>query len=224
MAGKSKRVLSFNVQAINKAGPLDGEQNSIRARGERGLVLVVTAEGVGSYFFRYTIGQGLKRKFRSEKIGRRDDTSLHEARKRAAELRQAVGSGADPVADGDARRKAVTLRQLFEERLARDDTKARRTLEDYQRTLEVDVFPSIGDVPAGEITGEQIAKVLENIEARSKHAAHKTRSAIGSTYCWAVKRRKVKSNPTIGLGFTVQSRPRNRVLTAARVGKRCGKQ
>ena len=83
---------------------------------------------------------------------------------------------------------------------------------------------AIGDLPAGEITGEQIARVLESIEARSKHAAHKARSAIGSTYRWAVKRRKVKTNPTIGLGFTVQSKPRNRVLSDDELTERCGTQ
>ena len=212
-AGKSKRALPFNSQSIEAAGPIDGKQTEYRIEGERGLILVVTAENTGSYFFRYTIGRGKARKFRSEKIGRRDEITLHNARERAAELRLAVGRGADPVAEGDAKRSAITFRDLFEERLARDNSKAKRTTEDYQRILEADVFKTLGHVPANEITGEQVARVLETIEARSKHAAHKARSAIGSTFRWAVKRRKAKSNPTIGLGFTVQSKPRNRVLS-----------
>lgn len=211
--GKSKRALPFNSQSITTAGPLNGKQTEYRIEGVRGLVLVVTPEGTGTYFFRYTVGRGLRRKFRSEKVGRRDAKTLHEAREMAEELRLAVGRGADPVAEGEAKRSAITLRGLFEERLARDNTKAVRTLTDYQRTLEADVFSALGDMPASEITGEQIARVLENIEARSRHAAHKARSAIGSTYRWAVKRRRVKANPTIGLGFTVQSKPRNRVFS-----------
>jgi integrase len=212
--GKSKRVLPYNDQAMDAAGPLNGKQTEYRIEGERGLVLIVTSEGTGTYYFRYTIGHGLKRKFRTEKIGRRDEVTLHDARQRASQLRRAVGRGADPVAEGDAGYSAITLRELFAERLEQDDSKARRTLEDYQRTLEADVFPAIGDLQAGEIIGEQLARVLENIDARSKHAAHKARSAIGSTYRWAVKHRKLKANPTIGLGFTVQSKPRNRVLGA----------
>jgi integrase len=215
MAGRSNRVLPYNIQAVSKAGPLLGKQTEYRIEGERGLVLVVSAEGVAGYYFRYTVGHGRKgRKFRIEKLGRRDEVTLAEARDKATELRLAVGGGADPVAEATAMRKATTLKELFDHRMARDVTKAKRTLEDYKRTLELDVFKELGSVPAASITGEQIARVLAKIEARSKHAAHKARSAIGSTYRWAVKRRVVRSNPTIGLGFTVQSKPRNRVLSA----------
>jgi integrase len=219
MAGRSKRVLPFNSQAINKAPPLDGKQTEYRIEGERGLVLVVSAEGVGSYYFRYTVGRGKARKFRSEKIGRRDEITLHNARERAAELRLAVGRGADPVVEGDARRNAITLRELFDDRLAKDNTKARLTLDHYRLALEGDVFPTLGDLPANEITGEQIANVLEDVEKRSKHAAHRARSAIGSTYRWGMKRRKVRANPTLGLGFTFQSKPRNRVLRDSELKK-----
>jgi integrase len=212
MAGKSKRVLPFNSQAVHKAAPLDGKQTEYRIDGERGLVLVVTPEGTGSYFFRYTVGHGKARKFRSEKIGRRDDTTLHRARERAGELRQAVGRGSDPVAEGDVRRGAITLRELFEDRFAKDTTKAKLTLNNYRLALEVDVFPALGHLPANEITGEQIARVLEDVEKRTKHAAHRARSAIGSTYRWGMKRRKVRINPTLGLGFTFQAKPRNRVF------------
>lgn len=217
-AGKSRRVLPFNSQSIDAAGPIDGKQTEYRIEGERGLILVVTPENTGTFFFRYTIGHGKARKFRTEKIGRRDETKLIAARDQAAELRLAVGRGADPVADGDARRDALTFRELFEDRMARDEARSKRTLTEYSRALEADVFDDLGDVPANEITGERVARVLEAIEARSKHAAHKARSAIGSTFRWAVKRRKVKSNPTIGLGFTVQSKPRNRVLSASELG------
>jgi integrase len=211
--GKSKRALPFNSQSIDGAGPIEGRQTEYRIEGERGLILVVTPENTGTYFFRYTVGHGKARKFRSEKLGRRDELKLADARDKAAEIRLAVGRGADPVAEGDVNKTAITFRELFDERMKRDGSKAARTLSDYERTLEADVFDEIGDFPADRITGEQIARVLETIEKRSRHAAHKARSAIGSTYRWALKRRKVKTNPTIGLGFTVQSKPRNRVLS-----------
>jgi integrase len=223
--GKSRRVLPFNGQSIEAAGPIDGKQTEYRIEGERGLILVVTPENTGTYYFRYTVGQGKARRFRSENIGRRDEITHHYARERAAELRLAVGRGADPVAEGDARRNATTFDALFAERLSKDTTKADRTLEDYKRALEADHVlstpekpGSLGPHPASDITADQIAKVLEDIEARSKHAAHKVRSAIGSTFRWGMKRRKVRQNPTLGLGFTVQSKPRNRVLNATELG------
>ena len=213
MARASSRVLPFKPASITKARSIDGKQTEYRIDGMRGLVLVVTPEGTGTFFFRYVIPQGKNRKFRSEKIGRRDAVSLTDARDRADELRRAVGGGADPVADSQAKRVAVSFRELFEERLAKDSARAKSTLENYRIALEADVFEELGDLPADQITADQIATVLERIEERSKSAAHKARSAIGSTYRWGVSRRKVKTNPTKGLGFTHQSKPRARILS-----------
>jgi integrase len=93
----------------------------------------------------------------------------------------------------------LTLRVLFEERLALDKDIAARTLEDYRKELELDVFPRIGDVPAVELTSDQIADVLERVERRSRHSTHRARCAIGSTYRWALRRSKLRRNPVVGL-------------------------
>ena len=224
MAGKSQRELPFKPASISKATALDGKQTEYRIDGVRGLILVVTPEGTGTYFFRYTITQGKKRKFRTEKIGRRDAVSLMDARTRAEELRLAVGGGADPVAEGDAKRTAITFGALFEERLKKDDARAKATLENYRIALNAEygnssILDDLGDLPADQITADQIATVLERIEEHSKSAAHKARSALGSTYRWGLSRRKVKFNPVKGLGFTHQSKPRNRVLSDDELGK-----
>ena len=140
-AGKSKRVLPFNSQSIDAAGPIDGKQTEYRIEGERGLVLVVTPEGTGTYFFRYTIGHGKARKFRSEKIGRRDETTLHDARDKAGELRLAVGRGADPVAEGDARRERGHVPRACSKNAWRATTPRRNARwKTISRTLEADVF------------------------------------------------------------------------------------
>ena len=107
----------------------------------------------------------------------------------------------------------MTLRNLFAQRLELDKDTAPRTLEDYKKALELDVFPRIGDVPAVEPTGDQIADVLERIERRSRHSAHRARCAIGSTYRWALRRSKLRRNPVVGLVFTVRPIPRERVLS-----------
>ena len=64
-----------------------------------------------------------------------------------------------------------------------------------------------------ELTSDQIADVLERIERRSRHSAHRARCAIGSTYRWALRRSKLRRNPIVGLGFTVRPIPRERVLS-----------
>lgn len=224
MARASNQVLAFKPASISKAQPINKKQTEYRIEGERGLVLVVTPEGTGTYFFRYVIRQGKKRKFRSEKIGRRDAVSLLDARKKADELRTAVGGGADPVAEGDAKKTATTFKELFEDRLKKDDARAKATLENYRIALNAkyggkSIIGEIGELPADQITADQIATILERIEEGSKSAAHKARSAIGSTYRWGLSRRKVKVNPVKGLGYTHQSKPRNRVLSDDELGK-----
>jgi len=85
----------------------------------------------------------------------------------------------------------------------------------YRHALEHDVFPELGDYPAAEVTSEQIARVLEVAEERSKSQAHKARTALSGTYRWAITRRLggIRVNPVQGLGFTHQNKPRDRVLS-----------
>lgn len=226
MARKSNQELPFRQASADKAAARAGKQTEYRIEGERGLVLVVTPEGTGTYFFRYTVtkGKSSTRKFRSEKIGRRDAVTLLDARKKADELRTAVGGGADPVADGDAKKSAITFKDLFEDRLKKDDARAKATLDNYRIALNAkyggkSIIDDIGELPADQITADQIATILERIEEGSKSAAHKARSALGSTYRWGLSRRKVKVNPVKALGFTYQSTPRERVLTDDEVRK-----
>ena len=219
MTSKPDKLLPFNSQAVMKAGPLEGKQTEYRIEGERGLVMVVTKLGVASFVFKYQAGSGSARKFRVVNIGRRDEVSLHDARKRAAELRTAVGRGEDPALEQAVKSSAKTLRVLFEERLAIDKTKAASTMTYYRQALELDVFPELGNLPVDMISADQIAAVLRKAEQRSKAAAHAARSAIGSTYRWAYKRRMAKTNPTIGLGFSHKSKPRTRNMKSAELKK-----
>jgi integrase len=86
------------------------------------------------------------------------------------------------------------------------------------------VFDELGNKPAREITPEQFAFVLEAVDARAPHSAHKVRSALGSTYKWGQTQwragaRLVIVNPVAGIGFMHQSKPRKRVLSDDDIGK-----
>jgi integrase len=213
MKGTTTNLLPLNVKAIKSAKARDGKPTEYRVKGSRGLVLIVQASGKASWFCFYHTRQGSKRRLRKYWLGSRDVTNLAEAREGAAKIMRAAEKGQDPVGEVEARRGALTLRNLFEQRLSLDRDTAARTLEDYRKALELDVFPRIGDVPAVDLTSDQIADVLERIERRSRHSAHRARCAIGSTYRWAVRRSKLRRNPVVGLGFTVRPVPRERVLS-----------
>jgi integrase len=193
----------------------DGRTKEYKIDTVAGLTLVVTAAGTATYYCRYQIVEGGRKRFRREKIGRRDRVKLKDARSKALALMGSVAKGEDPVAKERARKGAMSLRQLFEERLRTDDKIRSRTLDDYRRVLEKHVFPSLADHAANEIADEQFARALRLIEKAAPHAAHKAQSALGSTYRWARKKglAGVKANPVEKLGFIVASKPRDRVLT-----------
>lgn len=214
MAGKSNRVLS-TAKEVRDAVAINGKQTEYRIEGARGLVLLVTADGVGTFYLRYTLSRGKKRLWRSIKLKRRDETSLAEIIKEADQQRAAVGKGDDPVARKQAARRGTTFKALFEDREKKDDERAKATLENYRVALNAkyggkSIMDELGDMPADQITADEIADILERIEASSKSAAHKARSALGSTFRWGLKRRKVRNNPVAGLGFTHRSKPRER--------------
>ena len=128
---------------------------------------------MATYYVRYQLGRGGKRKQVRHALGRAGDggMKLADARAKARTLMSEVATGSDPVAEQAAREASLTLRQLFEDRLTKDTETAARTLEDYAMVLEKDAFPELGDMPANEIKPEQFATVLERIEARAKHSA-----------------------------------------------------
>jgi integrase len=231
-AGRSGRTAKANDLVIAKLAKTKvTKQTEWCIEGERGLSLVVKpplpgkSSGIATYFVRYQLGKGRDRQQVRLAIGRAGEGGmpLAKARERAKELMTKVESGIDPVAEQRAIGAEMTLRQLFEERFAKDEDTAARTLQDYKDILEKDVFATLGDRPANHIKPEEFAVVLERIEARAKHAAHKARSALGSTYRWGQKQwrkgvRLVVVNPVASIGFNHQSTPRKRRLTDADLG------
>jgi integrase len=220
MAGTAKRALPFNRQAVDKAGPRDGKLTEWKIATVPGLTLVVQPTGVATYFVRYQVRQGTKRVFRRAKLGDRKLVSLSDARTRALDIMREVEAGQDPVAVAKASSTSLTFKQLAEDRLASDVEIGPRTRDEYAYALQRDVYPVIGDVPATNVTREAVAAVLHVIEKRGalRRADH-TKSAIGSTYRWAMKRGLVSSNPTAGLGRRSPTTARTRVLTEEELRK-----
>jgi integrase len=231
-AGRSKRIVKANDLAVQKiARSKLAKQGEWAVEGERGLSIVVKAAregvpGVATYYVRYQIGKGDKRKQVRHALGRAGEggMSLAAAREKARNFMSEVATGEDPVANQAARDASLTLKQLFDERAEKDTDTAPRTLDDYRMALEKDVFDELGERPATEIKPEEFAMVLERVDARAKHSAHKVRSALGSTYRWGQTQwrngaRLVVVNPVAGIGFMHQSKPRKRVLSDTELAK-----
>lgn len=221
MARRSARELPLNSQSIQAAEAIEERKTEYRIRGERGLLLIVLPGGTATYFFRYAVKIGQRRKFRTLKLGRRDGLTLHDARRKCADHRRTVENGGDPVGELKARTKAMTFRQLAEERLKTDASLKKSTKELHRSLFRHHVYPELGEIPADDVNPDMVSALLNKIEARSRSQtnkdgggqADKARSLISALYSWGRGRRLTKANPTLGLAKRGTSVPRKRVLT-----------
>jgi integrase len=213
-----RNLLGAHDLKIRAAAALDGKPTEYRIEGVTGLTLRVEPSGKAAFYVRYAV-RGVRRRMR---LGARGVVSLRDAKARALEVAAAVERGADPVAIAAAEAgKAVsanslTFQELWEDRKARKKLSA-RTVVTYDQALRQFAFDELGD--AAQITTDQVAKLLRNVQATSKHRAHTVRCAIGSTFRWAYSQRLVTHNPTLGLGFVHAAEPRNRTISGAEIAK-----
>src|SRR5262245_40848158 len=109
MGRKADHIVAFNDQAIAKrARERATKQIEWKVEGVPGLSLVVKPTGAATYFVRYQIGNGRARQKRAGAIGRcgGGGLSLHDARKRASDIMNAVLNGGDPFGQAEAEKSA----------------------------------------------------------------------------------------------------------------------
>lgn len=201
--------------------------------GRPGLFVAVEPTGKTFWLGRYQLGKGANRSRKRTSLGRygQGGLTLADATEALAALTSAAAKGVDSLTEQKTKAllDALTLRRMFEERKTKDGGTSARTLQDYEDVLTKFVFPAkigrensartYGDTPASDISSQEFASLLMEMEDASKHRAHKIRSALGSTYSWAQRRRLVIDNPLKGLAFTHQSERRKRVLTDEELGR-----
>ena len=224
----------LTTRRIETARPQSGRKLlEIRDELALGLELRVTASGSRSWSFTYA--RRLDGKWRRMSLGKVQGLSLEAARAKAGELRRQVDANGDPASSVQERREAVSLREIVERRLGRpaygdekavlpeDESLAESTRENYRAMLNKDVLPKLGHMPANEITADMIVSALDKIEGRNrgdgrgKRTADHAKSAIGSTYKWAKRKRLVQTDPTIGIAKRQTVNARKRIVTDAEV-------
>ena len=222
------------MRRIETARPKTGVKLlEIRDEIALGLELRVTAAGSRSWSFTYA--RKLDGKWRRMSLGKVQGLSLEAARSKANELRRQVDANGDPAGAAQDRREAVTLREIIERRLgkpatsdepaipAEDEALADSTRENYRAMLNKDVLPKLGHLPASEITADMIVTALDKIEGRNKGAgrgkrtADHAKSAIGSTYKWAIRKRLVQTDPTTSIAKRQTTNARKRIVTDAEI-------
>jgi integrase len=151
-----------------------------RIAGNPGLVLAVIKPNrngrcTRTWRVHYSISKDGRRLKRKLKVGRYPAITLAEARRRAAEIMDAVQQGGDPVADGQAAiaqaaRDGLIFKDLVREYLADQRAAAVRSVAEIERTLTRDAIPQLGHRHPSAIEDVDIERVVDVVAARGSKA------------------------------------------------------
>jgi integrase len=166
---------------------------------EGGLYLTILPSGSRSWRFRWASGG--KRQVMT--LGLYPDLGLADARERRNEIRTLLRQGRDPAAERMTRRLLTGLERSFEA-VARDwhsrmsPSWTLRHAGNVIRSLERDVFPTLGKLHIREVPPELILILLRGIEARDAvMSAHQVRQRIGAVFDFGIDTKICSVNPTV---------------------------
>lgn len=121
-----------------------------------GLGLRVLPSGRKGYVVQYRAG----RRSRRMSLGPSTVLTCEQARSRAVGIIAAARTGADPAAERDANRRAITVKQLAD-RFDREHIAIRikaSTANEYRRNLRRFILPALGRLSVTEVTRADVAK------------------------------------------------------------------
>jgi integrase len=186
-----------------------------------GLYLVVQPSGAKSWALRYRTA-GTPKKFT---IGPYPSIGLAAARKRAQKALAEVVDGVDPSAQKKAAHEAKKAAASAADRV---ETVVDAYVKDYlgkkakpswakeaERLLRVEVVPKFGKRRLGDLTDDDIHKLLKEIAGRAPITANRTFAVFRKLCHWAMSRdggKLIKTSPCDGVEMPTAERPRDRVL------------
>lgn len=198
----------------------------------KGFGVRLLRSGIGTYILKYRVPDGRQRKLA---LGRVGTLTPDEARALARQRLSEVAKGADPSAERQALRKAMTLAELCDLYLedAAPRVKASTLAMDHSR-IERHVKPLLGRRSVVGLEPEDIAKLQADIAAgRSaqprgegrggvttggKGAAVRTVGMLGTILEFAKRRKLIRENPARGVERLPEGR-QTRFLTLEEIGR-----
>ena len=190
-----------------------------------GLYLVIQpATGAKSWALRYR-ANGQPKKLT---LGAYPGLGIANARTRAQEAIGKIAGGNDPAAAKKAAREVTkaareakdTIAVLAEEFVRRAQTKKRGAalapswIRERKRLLDKEVIPVIGKKRSGEVTKEDINRILNGLVDRgSATQANRLRAVLHRFFRWAVAQSKTAHNPVEGTEPPGPETARDRVLS-----------
>ncbi len=142
--------------------------------------------------------------------GRREENAIRERAKRGEPIK-----GASPAATGDGadvKRRRYTLKKafaaFFEDK--RHTINNEKVIRNWPVTMELYVFPLLGDRDVAEVTTKEVAEVLRPIWHMNMDTAQKVRERLSMLFDWCIAMEHRKSaNPAASVKLTLgpQNRP-----------------
>ena len=177
------KLSATGVKALHKSGRhSDGD----------GLHLFITKSGNKSWVQRIVV-DGRRRDIG---LGGYPTVSLAQARRRAAENRETVENGKDPVAE--KHRPAIpTFREaaLAVHEANRPRWRNESHATGWIQTLQRHAFPKIGNKPINTVTRSDLLSVLTPIWSTRPETARRVRQRMRTIFRWAMANELVESNP-----------------------------
>jgi integrase len=176
-----------------------------------GLQLRVTPAGVKTFsLFRRVKGSGPER----ITVGTFDNTTVEQARKRAAQINSAIDGGANPAAVKRAHKSELVFAELFREYIDRHAKPRKRTWPEDQSKYELYLAKPLGPKKLSGIDRADVAAVHSTVTRQAKPVtANRVLALISSVFGWAVKVGLWNVNPAKGIPRN-RERSRDRFLQA----------
>lgn len=212
-------VVALTAQFIKGIKPPQRGRTEYWDKLTPGLVLRVTANGHGSWSYRYRPRESGKQNERIT-FGSWDALSLTDVRDKAARVRSAIVDGANPQ---------LTRRQKKD--AARDvlsfDELARRYLDEYAKPRKaswkddeqrlVRARKALGRKEAAAITRRDLISFLDEVKRTAPVQTNRIQSIISGVFNWAVEDEILDANPIAGMRKRTEESASTRTLSDAEI-------
>lgn len=189
MPKKVKDLTALEVGRLRHPGR--GRNVTFAVGGVAGLLLQATPSGARTWVLRTLIGG----KRREIGLGGFPDVPLADARQAAREAKSKIQNGVDPVEErkaaraslAAAQRRGLTFKDAVDRYLAAklDAFKNAKHRDQWRNTLETYAMPELGSMLTGEITTQDVLRVLEPIWREKTETASRLRGRIEAVLSWA---------------------------------------
>jgi integrase len=207
--------LNFTKKAQEDLPPATaGKRDTYRDTKIPGLQLRVTPAGVKTFsLFRRAKGGGPER-ITVGVFEPHGNTTVEQARKRAASINSAIDAGANPAAAKRAHKSELTFAELFTDYLARHAKPRKRTWEEDDAKYKQYLAKPLGAKKLSAIERSNIAAIHSAATKDGKPTtANRVLALVSSVFGWAISAGLWNANPAKGIRRNAE-RSRDRFLQA----------